>query len=261
MRQSGGFGRLGLVCAALCALAGCGAGAGGAGELADTALTLVQETAEIGAGGVTSSGTDALPATATFNSATNTVTFDIDGLPSIEAGISATGGVTTFTGSFAGGTLEARTGQLDHAVFGTWVVDRAAGSTSLSRFHAGDETPVAEARVLTGSATYDGDFTGVLTRTDAGVTELVDVVGDAQLTVTFGTGGSVAGSVTSAQALTGALFPINDISLSGTLTDATFQGTATFGADPGNDYSFTAGTAGQMDGALYGPGAGEAAGV
>lgn len=261
MGQRGGFGQYGIVCAVMTALAGCAASGDGSGGSSENTITLTQETAEVGTAGVTSSGSDSFPTKATFDSASNTVTFDIDGVSTIVASLTATGAFSEYTGSDASGSITAAVGQLDHAVFGTWTYDRTTGTTTLSRFHAGSVTPEADTVSKTGTATYEGTFVGSLTTTTASAVEMHDVVGDSMLVVNFDTK-AVSGDITNAQVLDASLTPFNDIDLAGTLTGSTFAGSATTVAvTTPNTRTFDAGRAGTMDGALYGPDAQEVAGA
>ena len=149
----------------------------------------------------------------------------------------------------------------NHASFGFW---SRAVSTSLTRvdlgmYHAGLQTPAARA-VPSGTVVFEGTAIGVvLAKTAISSTPVTtNLAGDLSLRVE--PGGAVNGTIES----DGTALGFNPITLTGTLTGATYEGTVTVGSGTvplSSAQRLEPRTTGTFEGALYGFDATETAGT
>jgi hypothetical protein len=145
---------------------------------------------------------------------------------------------------------------LDYTAFGTW-----SYGTESAGWVSGYQTPTA-AVPTTGSATYSGHTYGVVDATVGGATTQASLKGDASLNVAFASG-QVTGSLTNMTVTPAgaAAAPWNDVSITATLSGATFSGTTAAASAPSGPYAAQSTAVGGVQGALYGPAAQEAGAV
>ncbi len=141
-------------------------------------------------------------------------------------------GASNIGGQVASDAVTLNLRHLDYTAFGTWAVGDATPGW-VSRY----QTPAA-AVPTTGQATYSGHTYGVVDATVGRATAQTSLKGDASLNVAF-----AAGQVTGS---------LNDVSITATLSGATFAGTTAAASAPGGAYAAQSSATGGVQGALYG---------
>ena len=153
---------------------------------------------------------------------------------------------------------------LNYAVLGDWTLLDASGAHTLDygQFIFGYQTPVA-GRPVSGAATYSGtnNVSGqVLTPSNTLGAYYTAIGGDGSLTANFATG-VVTGAFTNmvSAAPGGGVNAWNNLSLTGTLSGATFTGATAATTAPTGRNALAAAATGTFAGGFYGPVANEAA--
>ena len=169
----------------------------------------------------------------------------------IDAGVTSDGTASTIPNS--GNTpIGLIATNLNYTLLATWVIPSVRGNVASNGFGvSGYQTP-ASGVPTSGTATYlstGGASGNVVVPSGVGA-----VKGDVAVNANFATG-ALSGSLTNMTIGTGAAaVPWNNVSLSGSLSGASFSGTTT-AASPSasNTFTFAAGATGYLNGALYGP--------
>jgi hypothetical protein len=144
------------------------------------------------------------------------------------------------------------TSNLNYTMLASWVIpsNTSLGVSIAGVGVSGFQTP-GPALPTSGTATYTG--AGGATGTVVIPTDFTSVKGDVTVNVNFGTG-SLNGNLTNMIARPGvAASPWNNVSLTGSLSGATFSGSTAATSSPSSGFSFGAGATGTFNGAFYGP--------
>jgi hypothetical protein len=152
-------------------------------------------------------------------------------------------------------TQDINSATLSYLVYGYWSLANTAGQvTNASPFVIGFETP-GSAVPTSGSATYNGFVSGVVTLPDGYSTKSASLFGTATVTADFASG-ALAGDSTNVMATPtgGTAEAWNSLSFNGNIASGmnSFTGTTTATDGPGNTYSLANGASGYLAGKFYG---------
>lgn len=152
---------------------------------------------------------------------------------------------------------------LNYTALGNWVVIVPATglATNMASYVTGYQTPVAS-MPTTGTASYGGNGTVVGSVLLPGGQTGAQLLGTSSLTANFGTG-SLTGSFTNMTATPvtgGAATPWNNVSVTGSISGASFTGQTATSSTPSSTYALGA-ASGTIKGGFYGPAANEVGAV
>ncbi len=161
-------------------------------------------------------------------------------------------------------------GELNWTGYGVWNVATASGAVQTASYYVtGNETPDGN-MPTSGTATFDGFVMGNVTLPDGQDLKGASLLGDANMTVDFGSGtingaapnitATPLGTIVPGSPLTpGTPQDWNGLSFSGTMTSGIngFSGTTAASSAPGNEYSLADTAEGFFSGLFFGPNANE----
>lgn len=161
-------------------------------------------------------------------------------------------------------------GELDWAAYGAWNVSAQSGNVQTATYYVtGAETPDGNLPT-TGTATFEGFVVGNVTLPDGQNVKGASLLGDASMTVDFGSGTITGGAPNISATPFGTIIPgtpsspgtpevWNGLTFSGTMTSGinSFSGTTGVSSAPGNAYSLSSTADGFFSGLFYGPNANE----
>jgi len=161
-------------------------------------------------------------------------------------------------------------GELNWAAYGAWNVSNGSGSVQTASYYVtGSETPDGN-MPTSGTATFEGFVAGNVTLPDGQNVKGASLLGDASMTVDFGSGtiNGAAPNITAtpfgtivpgSPATPGPAQAWNGLTFAGTMTSGIngFSGTTGVSSAPGNEYSLAGTADGFFSGLFYGPNANE----
>ena len=161
-------------------------------------------------------------------------------------------------------------GELNWAAYGAWNVSTASGTVQTASYYVtGSETPDGNLPT-SGTATFDGFVVGNVTLPDGQNVKGASLLGDASMTVDFGSGAingaapniiaTPVGTIVPGSPVTpGSTQAWNGLTFTGTMTSGIngFSGTTGVSSATGNEYSLAGTADGFFSGLFYGPNANE----